>query len=346
MKFQIDKDYMISCFKEIINVPSPSGYDVELKPVLERYAKELGEEITYDNRLTAYITLDGEDNSKTVMLSAHADTIGMVVRKIEGDGAIRIKRIGGLNLCGAEGASVTVHTRDGRKYSGICYCQAHSTHVFSEATTMARDEDTMMILLDEPVKSKADVNALGIFNGDFISVDPNLEITPNGYIKSRFIDDKASIAVVFAVLKYLKENNIKPKYKTILAFPYHEEMGLGGSYIPDGISEFIAVDIGLIGPGLDGDEYSVSICARDAKTIHDFELTTRLVNFAKKTDCKFAVDTFKVYASDAYAVLVAGHNLKTAVCGMAVYASHGRERTHTDGLLATGNLLLAYLLDI
>lgn len=346
MKFQVDKAYMLDCFKEIINIPSPSGYDVELKPVLEKYAEELDKKVTYDNKCTAYITLDGEDSSKTVMLSAHADTIGFVVRRIDSDGKIRIRRIGGLNLCSVECSTVTVHTRDGRKYTGMCMCQAHSTHVFSEATTMPRTEDTMMIVLDEPVNSKADVNNLGIFNGDYISVAPECEITENGYIKSRFIDDKGAIAIVFAMLKYLKDNNLKPKYKTIFSFPYYEELSIGGSYIPDEVSEFIAVDIGLVGPDLDGTEHTVSICARDAKTMHSFELTTRLIEYAKKAGCDYAVDNYKVYGSDANAALVAGHNIKTAACGMAVYGSHARERTHTDGLLNTANLLLAYVLDI
>ena len=204
----------------------------------------------------------------------------------------------------------------------------------------------MVVILDERVSSKDDVKALGISNGDYISLEPSCRITESGYIKSRFIDDKGGIACIFAMLKYLKENNLKPKYRTILSFPFYEETGTGAAYVPQEVEEYIAVDIGLIGPGLDGNEYSVSICAKDIVQTYDYELTNRLIGYAKKADCSYAVDVFTVYSSDACAAVKGGSNLRGAVCGMAVWCSHGVERTHIDGFCNTTNLLLAYTLDI
>ncbi len=345
MKFKTDNEFFCNCFKEIISVPSPTGYYVKMNPVLERYAEMLGEKVTYDNKSTAYITIDGEDNSKTVLIGAHADTVGMVVRTIDANGFLRVRQLGGVNYANLEGETVTVHTRDGREYTGLFACQSHSVHVFDDARTLERNENTMIVLLDEDVKSKDDVRALGIRNGDFISVDPRCFITENGYIKSRFIDDKAAIACCFTALKYLKENNIKPKYKTIFAFPYGEEIGFGGTYVPDEVSEYVAIDIGLIGPGYDGDEKSVSICAKDNAAPYDYMLTSRLIELAEKTECDYNVDIFYRYGTDANAAVRAGNNLRAAAFGMAVYCSHGMERTHIKGIENTINLLLAYLLD-
>jgi len=346
MKFQIDMDYLLDCFRQIVNTPSPVGYYAQLNPLLEKLAASFGCEITYDRRGTPYITLEGQDNSKTVMIGAHSDTIGLVVRRVDGNGMIRTRNLGGVNFASLEGETVTVHTRDGRSYTGLFACQSHSVHVFDDARTLERNENTMMVILDEKVSSKEDVYALGIRNGDFISPDPRCQVTPNGYLKSRFIDDKAAIACCFTMLKYLRENNLKPKYRTMLAFPYTEEIGFGGTYVPEEVSEYVAVDIGLIGPDYEGNEYKVSICAKDNAAPYDFDLTTRLVNYAERAGCDYAVDIFYRYGTDGNAAVRAGNNLRAAAFGMAVYCSHGMERTHIVGLENTTNLLLAYVLDI
>lgn len=346
MKFETDKNFLLETFRKIVETPSPVGYYVKLNPLFKKMANDLGYNVTHDNKSTTYITLDGTDNSKTVMVGAHADTLGLVVRGVDSNGWLRIRRLGGLCMPSVEGETVTVHTRDGKEYSGLLMCQSHSVHVFDNGHTLERNEDTMRVLLDEDVKSIADVRALGILNGDVVSIAPRCQVTQNGYLKSRFIDDKGSVACIFTALKYMAENNLKPKYKTVFALPYHEEIGIGGAYVPAGVDEYVAVDIGLIGPDCDGHERAVSICAKDKTAPYDYELTSRLIDKAKKAEVPYAVDVFYRYGSDATAALRAGNNIRNGAFGMAVYCSHGMERTHIDGLQATTNLLLAYVLDI
>ncbi len=346
MKFDIDKEYLLNAFKEMVAVHSPLGFHKMFGPVLEKYAAELGYEITYDNKGTAYITLDGQDNSKTVALGAHADTVGLILRTIMPDGALRVKPLGGINFGTIDGESVVIYTRDGREYTGLILCEKHSTHVFWGASETPRNEDTMMVIIDEAVHSPDEVRALGIEVGDYICIEPRCQITPSGYVKSRFIDDKGAIAAVYTALKYLKENKLTPKYKTIFAFPYFEESGAGGSFVPDGVSEYIGVDIGLIGPEQNGSEQAVSICAADGGGTYHYDLTDRLINYARKAACDYRIDTYKVYSSDANAAVRGGNDLKHALFGMAVYGSHGMERTHTDSLINTCGLILAYVLAI
>ena len=345
MKYPFDPSFTLDCFREVISVPSPVGYYVQMNPAMEKLAARFGLDVTYDNKSTAYITLDGEDNTKTVMIGAHLDTIGMIVRRIDANGMIRVRQLGGINFHSAEGETVTIHTRDGRSYTGLLTAQSHSVHVFDDARDQKRDEEHMMILLDEPVRCRDDVVKLGIRHGDAVSVDPHCEVTANGYLKSRFIDDKAAVACAFTAIKYLLDHNLKPRFRTIFAFPYGEEIGIGGTYIPEGVSEFLAIDIGLIGPDYDGDERRVSICCKDNTAPYDYELTSRLITLAERNDIPHAVDIFYRYGTDASAALRAGNNLKAGAFGMAVYCSHGRERTHTEGLNATTDLLLAYLLE-
>jgi len=346
MKYQIDTAFLFDCLRDFTAVPSPVGYYTKLNPVIEAYAAKFGKTVTYDNRSTAYITLDGEDNSKTVLVGAHADTIGMIIRKIESDGKIRVRTLGGLIYQSLEGETVYVCTRDGRKYTGLMACQAHSSHAFTGMRDVPRNDDTMMIILDEHIKAKDDVLALGIRVGDFVSAEPHTTLTEKGFVKSRYIDDKGAMACVFSMLKYLCENNLKPKYKTILAFPYNEELGGGGVYVPPGVSEYVAIDIVPLGPDTDCDEYGVVICAGDSKGPYDFDLTTRLINYAEKADAKCYVELAKHYSTDANAAVIAGNNLRGAAFGMPVYCSHGMERTHMDGFANTTNLILAYVLDL
>ena len=341
MKYAYEAQDILHYFETLVNTPSPVGYYVQMNPVISRLAEELGQSVWYDNKSTAYITLEGEDNSKTVLVGAHLDTIGMVVRCIDSDGMIRVRQLGGINYNSIEGETVTVHTRDGRAYTGLMSCQSHSVHVFDDARTLERNENTMMIILDEPVSSKADVKTLGIRHGDMISVDPRCQITPNGYLKSRYIDDKAAVACCLTALKYLKEQSLKPKYRTLFAFPYSEEIGIGGTY-----AEYVAIDIGLIGPQHEGNEHKVSICAKDKNGPYDYELINRLTGYAEKADVDCVLDVFLNYSTDGNAAMRGGNNLKAAAFGMACWCSHGRERTHMDGLVGTTKLMLAYALDI
>lgn len=345
MEYKVDTKYLLDTFEKLVNVPSPVSYYEEINPVMEQYAKEFGVPFEYDRKHTIYYVLDGEDNSRTVLIGAHLDTLGMVVRHINSDGTLVTRQLGGVNYNSLDGETVTVHTRDGKKYTGLSVCKSHSTHVFDDARTLERNENTIIISLDEKVYSAEDVRALGIENGDVISFDPHFEYTETGFIKSRFIDDKACVAAVLGALKYLKDNNLKPKYRTLLAFPHYEEINHGGAYVPKEVEEYVAVDIGLIGPDNNGSEHSVSICCKDAFSPYDRGLTTKIINHAKKAGCNYAVDVFYRYGTDANAAIRSGNNVYAAAFGMGCFASHGRERTHIDGVENTAELVIAYMLD-
>lgn len=340
----IDISYLLETMQALIETPSPTGYYVKIKPLLEELAEELGYTVTYDNKDTAYITVAGKDPSKTVCVSSHADTLGFMVRGINGDGTLRIRALGGINYANVEGENVTVHTRSGKTYSGMLVCAHHSSHAYDDASSMARNENTIHVLLDEQVTSASEVKELGIGHGDYVSIDPRFTLTDSGFVKSRFIDDKASVACFFAALKYMKEQGVKPYCNTVFAITVYEEIGLGGVYVPKEISEYLSVDIAILGPDSDGSEQKVSICAKDATLPYDYDFTNRLISAAERGGCDYAVDLFYRYGSDAGAAIRAGNNLKAGLIGMGVFASHGVERTHIKGIENTAKLLLSYLL--
>ena len=336
----------ITYFKEvaqnIFNVDSPSGYSEKINNVLIDLLKDLGHNAKLTNKGNVYIKVEGVSNDKTIATSAHVDTLGLMVRSINGDGTLNVTRIGGPQIATLDGEYCKIQTRFGQTYTGTILSNSASSHVYEDSDKQ-RKENNVVVRIDEKVSSAKDVTNLGINNGDYIFIEPKFTITENGFIKSRFIDDKASVCVILSVLKYLKDNNLKPAYDTYVYFVNHEEVGHGAATISNEITEFVTVDMGCVGKDLAGNEYAVSIAAKDSGGPYDYELTTRLINLAKSNNVNYVVDIFPYYGSDVGASYRSGRDLKGALIGQGVHASHGMERTHIDGIINTMKLLYLYL---
>ena len=101
--------------------------------------------------------------------------------------------------------------------------------------------------------------------------------------------------------------------------------------------------MGCIGLDLNCTEEQVSICAKDSGGPYDYDMVSNLINLSKKHNINYAVDIYPFYSSDATASLKAGNDIKAALIGTGVAASHGMERTHKNGMLNTFDLIKAYL---
>lgn len=342
-EININKMELLNTAKELLQIDSPSGYCYEVMEYIEDKVKSLGYKFEITNKGCGVITVDGQNKDKVIGLSAHVDTLGAMVRSVSQSGTIKFTLIGGPIPATLDSEYCKVRTRDGKIYTGTFLSTSPAAHVFEDSKTKKRDCSTMEIRLDENVHSKEDVLELGIMSGDFIFIDTKTVITPSGFLKSRFIDDKGSVAVVLNLISYWKENNIKPNNTVKIIISVYEEVGHGCSYIPQDISEMIAVDMGCIGDDLNCTEYDVSICAKDSGGPYDYEMTTKLVQLAKNNGLKFAVDIYPMYGSDVGAALRGGNNIKGALIGPGVHASHGMERTHVDALENTLKLLHLYI---
>jgi len=343
MGYHPNRNYIIETMKAFIETPSPVSYYEETNALLERYASILGYQVTYDKKHTPTIQVMGEDTSKTICISTHLDTLGLIIKSIDPDGMIRVRNLGGINFWGIEGATVTIHTRKNKKFTGLMACQSHSVHVFTDAHTCERNENTMMIILDQDVHTKEDVKKLGIENGDIISIDPQFEYLENGYVKTRYIDNKACVACSMDILRYFSENNLKPAYNVHFFFPYYEEIGHGAAYIDPAIEEFVALDIALIGPDNEGSEHKVSICLKDNVSPYDRTLTEKLIKFAEAEKLNFVQDIFYRYSTDATAAIKSGNNIQFAAFGMGTFSSHGVEPTHIEAIEDTARLTAIYI---
>ncbi|MCL2675147.1 MAG: M42 family metallopeptidase [Firmicutes bacterium] len=348
-EMQTELGYILATMREIIEIDSPTGFCSTVADKVIEIVREMGYSVRKTNKGSVEIDIKGENcgetTKKLVGIASHLDTLGAVVRAVDDSGGIKFSTVGGLNLATCDGEYCRIYTRDGRFYTGTFLSNHASVHVYSDAKTLARDAANMYIRLDEKLKTAQDVHNLGVENGDFIALDTKFTVTDSGFVKSRFLDDKASVAVILAALKTLSDKKQKPKYDTRVILTVYEEVGHGAASCGEGLSEVLAIDMGCVGGDLKGDEYNVSICAQDASGPYDYEFTSRLINLAKKHEIGYVVDVFPFYASDVSAMLRGGRDVKGALIGSGIHASHGMERAHVDGLLGTYRLVMAYLTD-
>ena len=343
MRDLFNKEETVSFLVDLLSIHSPSGYTTNAIDFLRKKVEEIGFETETTPKGNLLVQVAGKDSSQTRGLSAHVDTLGLMVRSINSDGTLALTKLGGPLTPTLDGEYCDVITRDGTIYTGTILSNTPSIHVFPDASTKSRDVDNLVVKLDERVKNKEEVQKLGILNGDIVAYDPKVEVTESGFIKSRFLDDKASVAILVSILKMIKKEDFLPTTNLTFIFSTYEEVGHGASWIPEDITELLAVDMGAIGLDLECTEYDVSICAKDSSGPYDYELTTQLINFAKAKDLNFAVDIYPMYGSDASAALRGGANIRAALIGPGVSSSHGMERTHMDAIENTFKLINEYI---
>lgn len=334
--------YAVDQITTLCKIPSPTGFTHRVQDYLMGELAALGYAPIKNNKGGVLVHLGG--SGRGLMLAAHVDTLGLMVRAVKPNGRLRFTKIGGYPANYIETENCTVFTREGKTYSATVQLNNPGSHLRTDIPDTKRDDATMEIVLDERVKTRADVQALGIAAGDFIALDPRTVVTGSGYIKSRHLDDKASSGVLLALARAVKAGDVALARSVWLLFTTYEEVGHGGSGgHPDGIEEFLSVDMGVVGEDLGTDEHTVSICAKDSAGPYDYDVTTALVNLAKAHKLNYAVDIYPYYSSDAQVAVRSGGDYRHALIGPGVSASHGYERTHVEGVENTYRLLAAYV---
>lgn len=335
----------IKTIKELVEIKSPSGF---ASPAID-YCYDVAKSLNYDTTLTnkggLLIEAKGEDDEKHRLITAHVDTLGAIVKDIKGDGRLKLDLIGGFSWNAIEGEYCTVTTQDGKEITGTICLHETSVHVYRENSKIPRDQEHMEVRIDEKVFNPDDTRALGIEIGDSVSFNPRFEHTKSGFIKSRHLDDKASVAMILQFLKYLKIENVTLPNTTRFYISNNEEIGYGAnSNITSKDVELLALDMGALGDGQASDEYTVSICVKDASGPYHVDLRNQFVDLCKENNIKYKLDIYPYYASDASAALFAGSDIRHGLFGAGIESSHAMERTHEDSIIETEKLLRAYCL--
>lgn len=337
-------DYILEQMKNLLAIDSPTGYTGNVAEYLMKEYEKMGYTPQKTVKGGVLVELGGRDSENALLLEAHVDTLGAMVSQIKANGRLALSPLGGMNPNNGEAENCRIITRFQGTYEGTCQLADASIHVNGKYDETSRSFDVMEVVLDEKVSSRQEVLDLGILEGDVVCFEPRTRITKSGYIKSRFLDDKLSAAILMGYAKYIKENNVTPERKLYQHFTVYEEVGHGGAAsIPADVKEILAVDMGCVGEGLNCREHQVSICAKDSGGPYSYDVVSALILTARKNNLDFAVDVYPHYGSDAEAALRSGHDVRHGLIGPGVYASHGYERSHIDGIKNTYLLLKEYL---
>ncbi|MEX1056840.1 MAG: M20/M25/M40 family metallo-hydrolase, partial [Natronospirillum sp.] len=199
--------------------------------------------------------------------------------------------------------------------------------------------------LDIPTASAAETQAAGVQLGNTVSVDPQPECLPNGYLVSRFLDNKAALACCLEVLTLLQDQGLTPVEPICFAFTNAEEVGHGaGTALPPSVNELISVDIAPVSANQNSQEDRVTLGFKDASGPYDQSLLKALEALAQRHNIPYVRDVFRHYHSDCSSALKAGLDVRTALIGFGTDSTHGYERTHINSLIGVTQLLLAYTL--
>lgn len=330
--------------EQLVSIPSPSGYTDDCIRFCDNFLKSSGVTTQITNKGALIATVEGQDKENHRLLTAHVDTLGAMVKEIKPDGRLKLSMIGGFRWNSVEGEYVHIHTSNGKTFSGTILMHQTSVHVYRDGGEAKRNAANIEVRVDAEVKNPQDVRELGIEVGDFISFEPKFEVTDTGFVKSRHLDDKASVAILLQLIVELQKQTITLPYTTHFYISNNEEIGYGGNAsIPEETAEYLAVDMGAIGDGQTTSEYVASICAKDSSGPYHFELRKHLVQLAEQNGVDYAIDIYPYYGSDASSAIRAGADVKHGLIGPGIDSSHAQERTHQKALEHTFNLLFAYV---
>ena len=328
----------------LLGIDSPTGFTDAAADWVENAFHDLGFPAVRTAKGGVVVNLGCEDIEDALLLEAHTDTLGAMVAEVKENGRLRLTNLGGMRAENGEAENVRVYTRAGEVFEGTLQLINASVHVNGEYGATGRNFDTTELVLDEDVKSAGDTRALGIEVGDIVCFEPRTRVTKSGYIKSRFLDDKLSVGILLGFARWLRDKQITLKRRTYIHVTVYEEVGHGGAgSVPAGVTEAISVDMGCVGEGLQCTERQVSICAKDSGGPYSYAVVGKLIDAAKREGADYAVDVYPHYGSDVEATLDAGHDIRHGLIGAGVYASHGYERSHIDGVLNTLKVLKGYL---
>lgn len=337
--------YTIEQAVALLAIDSPTGFTENAAQWVYDAFTALGFSASITTKGGVLVDLGGADSEEGgLLLQAHTDTLGGMVAEIKADGRLRLVNLGGMCAENGETENVRVYTRSGKVVEGTLQLCNASVHVNGQYSETSRTFDTTEVLLDEPVTTAEQTRALGIEVGDIVCFDPRTRVTASGYIKSRFLDDKLSVGILLGFAKYLRDEHKSLPRHTYLHITVYEEVGHGGcASVPAGVTESISIDMGCVGDGLQCTERQVSICAKDSGGPYSYAVVGKLIEAAKREGADYAVDVYPHYGSDVEATLRAGYDIRHGLIGSGVYASHGYERSHIDGVLNTLKTLKGYL---
>jgi putative aminopeptidase FrvX len=205
-------------------IPGLSGYETRVRKRLAAEMKGLGFTTSTDRLGNLIATLQGDSKAPSVMLIAHMDQLGFVVRKIEGNGLIRLERLGGVPERALAAHEVLLCVGEGRDVPGVVANKSHHATTPEEKYKVVPYSE---LYVDAGFSTAADAKAAGIDVGTPVVYAPRAVELAQGRIAGTSVDDRAACAVMVEVARALKAGGSHPTVHFV--FSVQEEFNLRGA---------------------------------------------------------------------------------------------------------------------
>jgi endoglucanase len=258
----------VKLLKSLSEAFGPSGFEDEVRQVIRTWIEPLVDGIEVDALGNLLATRKGEGKN-CVMLDAHMDEVGFMVRHVDDKGFVRLAALGGWDDRTLLTHRVTFSTRSGERITGVF--GAKPPHILEEAErSKALKLDDLFV--DLGATSREEVAKRGLTVGDPATLwYPFEELSP-GVVLGKAFDDRAGCAVMIAVLDALKGRSLP--FTLVCNFAVCEEVGLRGAQTAAfGIRPDLALALeGTIGgdmPGVSEDKCPTSLGKGPALSVAD-----------------------------------------------------------------------------
>lgn len=347
----LDRAFTGRVLKRVLTTPSPTGMTRAVVDEIEKAFHEAGFRTRRTNKGALLAALAQEWLFEPeVLFAAHADTLGGMVRQLMPNGRIMMTKVGGYTFASVAGAHVKVFTSSGKVVDGtlLPVKSSHHAHGSEDIASFPDKPDSYEIRVDIDAPDRKALENAGIRVGDFVAFDEGYRAS-GGFVCSRHLDDKAGVAALAAAAKFLsaKSSEVMASARPFAFFiSTYEEVGHGAAPpVGSKVKEMIVADMAVVAPGQESSEKAVTICALDSSGPYDLDLRRALTRAAEARGIPHRIDIYPFYGSDGSCALKAGQDVRVALIGPGVDASHASERTHLDGILSTAALVTAYITD-
>lgn len=342
---------MKKLLEDLINIPGPCGFEHDVAKFIAEQAKQWADDVQVDGVGNVIATKKGQHPGPSVILSAHMDEVGFIVKKIEANGLIRFEKLGGHDDRILLAQKVQIRTDTGIRQGVIGTISAHMMK-YDDPQKVRKHSH---LYIDVGVDSKEEVQELGIRVGDPISWDVSFRPFGKNRVIGKGFDDRAGCAVL---LKTLEELDFSQIHGTIhFVFSVQEEVGLRGARVAGQHLEAdlaIAIDTTAVsdtpeemmdatlfigkGPGIKVMDFSL---------IASKAVRNRLVDVAETDNIPFQLEIFPGIGTDGGELSLAKRGLPTGVISIpSRYAHSPIEVIDFDDLNNSKELMKAFLLSI
>jgi putative aminopeptidase FrvX len=261
---------MKEVLKNFMLTPAPSGYEGPMAYAMAEAFKKYTPEVSIGRMGNVTARFAGTDSSAPrVMVFAHMDQLGFIVRKVENDGFIQVDRMGGIPEKVLPGLNVIIRSESGNWVDGVIGTKAHHA---ASADEKYKVDPVTSLFFDIGAANREEVNALGIFPGCPAIYRPAYTELKNGLVTGTALDNRGSCACLVDVARRLAEN--PPTADTYLVGSVWEEFNIRGAVFaareirPD---VAIALDVTLAGDTRDlSSRYETRLGEGPAANLYSF----------------------------------------------------------------------------